>query len=143
MKTTELQIGDWVKINHNQKKVKVKAVYENLIDTTSVSPLMSDEISPIPLTPEILVLNGFELNGELPFRKEFRICFNEDTEDERYLFVEYHHKSDYVKLTYQTYTRHQNGTNGIVINHCGVHQFQHALRICDLDELADKLKLEE
>lgn len=142
MKTTELQIGDWVKIDYNSQKVKVTAVYNNWIDTSSISPLMS-KVSPIPLTPEILEKNGFELNGELPFRKEFRICFNEDTEDERHLFVEYHHKSDYVKLTYQTYTGHHNGTNGIVINHCGVHQFQHALRICGLDELADNLKLEE
>lgn len=142
MKTTELQIGDWVKIDYNSQKVKVTAVYNNWIDTSSISPLMS-KVSPIPLTPEILEKNGFELNGELPFRKEFRICFNEDTEDERHLFVEYHHKSDYVKLTYQTYTGHHNGTNGIVINHCGVHQFQHALRICGLDELADNIKLEE
>jgi len=143
MKTTELQIFDWVKINHNQKKVKVKAVYENLIETTSVSPLMGDEVSPIPLTFEILEKNGFELNGELPFRKEFRLCINKDTEDERYLFVDFHHKRDFIILTYQSYTGHDNGTNGIVINHCGVHQFQHALRICGLDELADNLKLEE
>ena len=142
MKTTELQIGDWVKIDYNSQKVKVTAVYNNWIDTSSISPLMS-KVSPIPLTPEILEKNGFELNGELPFRKEFRICFNEDTEDERHLFVEYHHKSDYVKLTYQTYTGHHNGTNGIVINHCGVHQFQHALRICGLNELADNFKVEE
>jgi hypothetical protein len=140
-------IGDYVLVKPSMMLIKVAAVHHKKVGYHAVTHKLNwvrmDLLKPIPLTSEILERNAFELNGELPFRKEFRICFNEDTEDERHLFVEYHHKSDYVKLTYQTYTGHHNGTNGIVINHCGVHQFQHALRICGLDELADNLKLEE
>lgn len=121
MKTTDLQIGDWVKIDYNNQKVKVTAVYNNWIDTSSISPLMS-KVSPIPLTPEILERNGF---------KYFEECNS---------YILLTDDLDSVVLTL-------NGLTVIFHWHnipitC-VHQLQHALRLCGLNDLADNLKLEE
>lgn len=74
------------------------------------------DIEPIPLTEEILKKNGFELH-------EFNgvMCY------ERPEFVIHHSMRDCV------------GRNNFTYNH--VHELQHALRLCGLNDLADNLKV--
>lgn len=113
MKTTELMIGNWVKINYKDKNVKVTDIHDGLIDTTSVSPLMEDEFKPIPLTGEILEKNGFKYN-DLPFFQYFE------------------------QWGLQLY----RGGNGFRIN-CGinvsliidsVHQLQQVIKLCGIEK---------
>ena len=142
MKTTELQIFDWIKINHNQKKVKVKAVYENLIEPTSVSPLMGDEVSPIPLTPEILGQNGFiHVYTESIVSKYYKHIMNEHGSTAINVYFE-EDMDVKVLVQIETNLKAVSGVNSIhncEIEH--VHTLQHAFRLCGLSELADNFKI--
>ena len=122
MRTTDLMIGDWIEINHNSRKVKVTAVFNNLIDTTSVSPIMGDEVSPIFLTHEMLRANGFEIHNEvngyiLPTSKAHAFKLSWDK-----MFCDLYWNAARIRY---------------------VHELQHALRLCGLTELADNFKVEE
>ncbi len=133
MKTIELMIGDWVMFNN---PLKVQHIYNNGYDDVvaeiieegindegeyeKIRDVPSTYCSPIPLTPEILEKNGW---------KE----------------TQYWHEYQDGKNTIQCCLSDMRGRiNGIEIGHfkCEyVHQYQHLLRLCGLDELADNFKI--
>lgn len=135
MKSNELIIGDWVKFM--DEPLKVQYVYNNGYDDIVAETMeefldedgvICEEIkdvplincSPIPLTPEILEKNGW---------KE----------------AEYWHEYQDGGNIIQCCLPDMRGRiNGIEIENfkCEyVHQYQHLLRLCGLNELADNFKI--
>ena len=127
MKVTELMIGDWVtgkkwrelpfqitRINDGGKFIYGKT------GNSTVGPVFFDELEPIPLTREILEMNGF-------------------TENYRYDDLSYIQSNGAVTGT------HINGENGEMeeMYFKYVHEVQNALRLCNLNDLADNFKLKE
>ena len=124
MKCKELMVGDLV--SHNEVPIQIIFVgngYANYEDEEGGPCQLDDKYyppEPIPLTPEILEKNGWK---ETQYWYEYR---------------------DY-KNTIQCCLPDMRGRiNGIEIEHfkCEyVHQYQHLLRLCGLDELADNFKV--
>ena len=147
MEATELMIGDWVAYDGQPNIVRQLGIYGTDRDGDDYPAvcvgkpngvgliLERNEIEPIPLTSEILVRNGFVLNRESPLLKEY-ICALGDSPDNN-LFVSIYGKSlsdnrDFVKVCYCPL-----GTSEMIdvnIQHCAVHQLQHALRLCGIDK---------
>ena len=120
-------IGDWVISNKRGKNEIVKVVSIEggtnccWLDADCFSGLAAcEDLSPISLTPEILEKNGW---------KE----------------TQYWHEYQDGKNTIQCCLPDMRGRiNGVEIENfkCEyVHQYQHLLRLCGLDELADNFKI--
>ena len=125
MKAKELMVGDWVCLKDDTKyelPLKVDGVLTNDISLESEGFLGGAEglIRPIPITPKMLVRNGW---------KE----------------AQYWHEYQDGKSMIQCCLPDMRGRiNGIEIEHfkCEyVHQYQHLLRLCGLNELADNFKI--
>ena len=125
MKVTELMIGDWVCLKDDIKcelPLKVDGVLTDDISLEGEGFLGGFDglIRPIPITPKMLVKNGW---------KE----------------AQYWHEYQDSKSMIQCCLPDMRGRiNGIEIEHfkCEyVHQYQHLLRLCGLDELADNFKV--
>ena len=133
MKPTELQIGDWVL--NEEEYIQVTDIYENSgtyylnDDATSVK-----DVSPIPLTPEILELNGFEQKHDGWLR-----CEDKANGFQNYIFIPYRHLGD-IRECEINYVNIVKANYQYVINY--VHDLQHALRLCGLNEFADNFKVE-
>ena len=117
MKAADLMIGDWVYNSYHKKNIKWN--YSEMFCPNGI-PVIGRDLKPIPLTPEILEKNGW---------KE----------------TQYWHEYQDGKNTIQCCLPDMRGIiNGIEIEHfkCEyVHQYQHLLRLCGLDELADNFKV--
>ena len=125
MKATELMIGDWVCLKDDTKyelPLKVDGVLTDDISLEGEGFLGGAEglIRSIPITPKMLVRNGW---------KE----------------TQYWHEYQDGKNTIQCCLPDMRGRiNGIEIEYfkCEyVHQYQHLLRLCGLNELADNFKV--
>ena len=112
MKATELQIGDW--ILYGDKPVKVLQLSENG---------KYSWVKPIPLTPKILEKNGFWVMKKVDNGAEEYIAYATDG-----LIFHYNRDNDYY-------------FPNTPISWKYVHQLQHALRLCGLNELADNFKI--
>ncbi len=126
MKAPELMRGD--KVAYNGNIVSINSV-ENLggliiIENENICDLVPDsELSPIPLTEEILEKNGFhegcykwcDVNGIM-----IEVCLMQDI-------------PMYVRAEWNYCFPHPYY----------VHELQHILRLCELRDLADNLKIEE
>lgn len=115
----ELQIGDLVKVA--DMTVKVTALSENTINGQPATMF-----HPIPLTIEILEASGFKYNAQA----------STDTRN-FYDFPKRNHKGFGVE-------RYVNGNSFIITDHQlmpfeYVHEFQHALRQCELKICANNL----
>ena len=146
MKANELMIGDWVCLE--DENLPIKERYFNieylaisagvswvnqgtnapigLGDGESLIPVFIDEISPIPLTPEILEKNGFikgdtmDLGDEIYCVKLFNIHYDNE---ERQFWVCNFFESEY-------------GTMEIndIFQIKYVHELQHALRLYKVEK---------
>lgn len=118
----QLMIGDWVQLINTQKtRSRIDCITPLLDNSTHIAL-----IEPIPLTEEILVANGFE--------------YREDNN-------EWWHYDDYPFSDFQIGFKDPfdmrmvvscNITN-VRVNY--VHELQHALRACKLDDLADNFEV--
>lgn len=130
MEAKELMIGDWVKILPVKDTLKeynthVKQLtYDEILDSYYVEDeyncVTLKYVEPIPLTPEILELNGFVKHTD----------YYVNNENYMYIILEKSLVCIAVEL----------GTNTFCIDY--VHELQHALRLCGLTELADNFKIE-
>lgn len=138
MNSKELMIGDWAIFNGNPLKVQAidsrdsEIVAENGIFCTEESrwAYTADKVEGIPLTPEILEKNGFGFvkssdthsvwNGWWIYKglELATCCLNRDDNWPCFINID----DSNIKCEY-------------------VHQLQHALRLCKLDELADNFKV--
>ena len=125
MKAAELMIGDLVCLKDDIKcelPLKIDGVLTDDISLEGEGFLGGAEglIRPIPLTPEILEKNGWK-----------------ETEY-------WHEYNDGNTIIQYSLSNIWGIINGIEIEHfkCEyVHQYQHLLRLCGLDELADNFKV--
>ena len=139
MKATELMIGDLVR--YHSKLIKVTSLYAKPTEYGefvsneigwSYSPntwVDGDFIEPITLTPEILEKNGFELRNGFFYHRI-------DDKPHHYDF----------KLKNGGVFASEGYTIGCGIYHLSiryVHELQHVLRLCGLNEFADNFKVEE
>lgn len=139
MKATELMIGDWVKWKDKYVQIATISgvVYSfGHIDVELVhcgSGLIErhdlKSVSSIPLTKEILEKNGFELRDGFFYHRI----------DDKPHHYDFKLKNGGV-FTSEGYTL-ECGIYHLTIR-C-VHDLQHALRLCSLNELADNFKVEE
>lgn len=120
----DLMIGDWVEYrtyNNTTHKCHI-----TLIDKGA----SYECCSPIPLTEEILKINGFKDYGEI---KEYQ--FEEDGEKYKFYLKAMYNK-DNVRDAWGT---NIGGALPSLITY--VHELQHALRLCGLEKLADDFKI--
>ena len=126
MDSRSLMIGDWVLIEDTLRRVaqltKHQVVGYHLAEGECVMHYARlCETEPIPLTPEILEKNGWK---EAQFWHEYQDGKN----------------------TIQSCLPEMRGIiNGVEIQHfkCEyVHQYQHLLRLCGLEELADEFEID-
>ena len=115
MNAADLMIGDWVSI----KPLSAYIYTRRKIKIQDFANLHKMDFVPILLTPEILEKNGFKYN-DLPYAQEW----------EKYGLSIYGENPKMINC----------GLN-IAMNVTYVHQLQHALRLCGLDELADNFKV--
>ena len=127
MKCQELQIWDWITDGHgfpmqitNVGDDYAYATFEGNEGDPWEFNDKDEQPQPIPLTPEMLVKNGW---------KE----------------TQYWHEYQDGKSTIQCCLPDMRGIiNGIEIEHFNceyVHQYQHLLRLCGLDDLANNFKI--
>lgn len=134
MKTSELQINDWV-LERDGGYAKVIGIEHMGTVDTSRGITIDMYLNPVPLTPEILVLNGLEKVPTAPHN-----YFNSDLWD---CDVIINISEDTYEDTYHVYKFTDHNDNAFVcFSLCYVHELQHVLRLCGLFELADNLKLE-
>lgn len=133
MKANELMIGDWIKLNNSPEYYKVYGI--EIMSRGDACRLKNDEyntdswcdrICPIPLTEDILKANGFKC-------RKTNAC-------PRYSLIDNIGHKLISFLRDNTGYEIQVGGNRVRLNY--VHELQHALRLCGLNELADNFKLE-
>lgn len=126
MKAEELNLGDYVIAGNCPTRVCVLRdgdYHRNIgvMSTYGIVFYLNDEIKPIPLIHELLEKNGWK---KAQFWHEYQDGGN----------------------TLQAYLPDMRGIfNGVEIQHfkCEyVHQYQHLLRLCGLNDLADNFEIE-
>ena len=130
MKANELMVGDLVCLKDDTKcelPLKVDGVLTDDISLEGEGFLGGVEglIRLIPLTSEILEKNGWEEKAPTQYRHNCCICID-ILDDSCYCVYNYFDSFPYCKIN-------------LTIHY--VHELQHALRLCGLNELADNFKL--
>lgn len=143
MKVTELMIGDyvkyqgynyiieeisaqgWIHLIHPEAKVRVNMTSDYIIDL----------LEPVPLTKEILEKNGFTQCVTAPcgyYKAPIYDMFD----------ILFHVSEDAYEDTWhvEIFIDHDDN-NFVLYNLCYVHEFQHTLRLHELNGLANNLKL--
>ena len=123
-----LMVGDWLLDKEEGLPRRVTQVTSDVLGGCAPGVILENgmdyqECEPIPLTAEILEANGFELcsNGWIVWTS---------TNDKEVAWL-------YNSLSIITCT-----TESIYLETCCyVHELQHALRLCGLNELADNFKV--
>lgn len=153
MKGTKFQIGDYVFIKslyggYHTTLIKIAAVHQKKVGYHNVSNKLNwvriGLLEPIPLTAEILEKNGFnkvpQPNCSNPYHWEFK-KYEEGTDELLYLIKAYCSLFRGMYISIDNYGDCSADYFGKQLEH--FHEFQQALRLCDLDKLADNLKMEE
>ena len=135
MKATDLMIGDWVRTGYLDYNKVQEIARDNDMQwyisfDCSAALLRAYEFEPVPLTPEILEKNGF--------------CFVKSSDRDTVWNGWWIYKG--LELGVCCLDREGNWPCCINITDSNVpceyvHQLQHTLRLCELDELADNFKL--
>ena len=128
MKADSLMIGDYVMTSRNEvikvesistKRQHRKVGYHHSGDICHIKYVRQGQIEPIPLTEEILKKNGYVENKGAWWLKSDLFTLNE-----------------FIKGGYCSSAFHEQ----VIINY--VHELQHALRLCGLNDMADNFKIE-
>ena len=142
MKLTDLSIGDLVLINNTPHRIQAIDSIDAEIQADDELYYVGedrchseDKIEGIPVTPEILEKNGFEMFKYDGWVHYYRIFGNSAIPFVLHSMIGGEMLSQEVDI-FSTST----DTNcGIEINY--VHELQHALRLCGLNEIADNFKV--
>lgn len=148
MKATELMIGDLV-LQSNGNAVKIDWIktgeYGYYDKYGKMEIACTPLLEPIPLTAEILEKNGFkvtkeskmlvltiaacyELNNEAEYPNKYWIIIDDFSDDEK------------IRMSFNIqYPKKIHQLSGLRIAY--VHELQHALRLCGLNELASNFKV--
>lgn len=131
MKANELMIGDWV--DFYKSPFADPHYYGKVICLDRYDVICN----PIPLTPEILEKNGFEISGE----------YGECVADGLFVDVpiwSYEAEDIYISWAGVELSISYNlgmPCNEIKLYQPKVHELQHALRLCGLNDLVDNFKV--
>ncbi len=128
MKTTELMRFDLV--DYNGSVAKIDCIYNDKFiiaiapfdENCKYAEVKEDEIKRIPLTDEILALNGWNRDSNGAYIKMNCLVSLDSEPFESGYFI-------------------PTGLDHIFIDY--VHEFQHLLRLCGYGNLADNFKIEE
>ena len=122
-----LQIGDWVNVFENPKQIEGVRRFRNgdeVVYYDGDNGSFIKDVTPIPLTSDILEKNGFEVSSE-----HARYYFEE--EGEKYEFV-------LRKMYFIDNPKVQNGWSFYAFNVITlvdyVHELQHALKLCKIEK---------
>lgn len=150
MKTTELNckslmIGDLV--SYNGTPIKVENIHGDCINYSPDIPYVQEEffidiadVKPIPLTSEILEKNGFDKFLGLGVF----FCKHIETQELSIMIDVLFCKDSHIVVDIEKQSFIEGTRNSL--HSCDIqslHELQHALRLCGLNELADNLKVEE
>ena len=170
MKCNELMVGDWVLINNTPHKIQAIDSIDAEIQADDElyyfeedRPHSEDKIEGIPITSEILEKNGFNsgltpLDEALIELNDFEDDFEEECDDievrpdaffkehrsytteevEIHLYSSDDLKKGHLFVDELRLNRHLDFTFQDFLY---VHELQHMLRLCDLNELANNFKL--
>lgn len=143
MKAAELMVGDLVCLKDDIKcelPLKIDGVLTNDISLEGEGFLGGAEglIRPIPITPEMLVKNGFYDRNAQWYYKRFGsyVCFD--------IAISLVYREIEVSKVCGAGTdceEEEYGSSIVFGNDICVHELQHALRLCGLNELADNFKV--
>ena len=153
IKCRDLMVGDWI-TNRNGFSMQITNVGDDYAYATfegnEGDPWefddKDDQPEPIPLTPEILEKNGFSPDTFLTaewerkvYFKEFPGCVVEPADSGKYIFG----TTKYWSKKYSDGSPIDWGTmyDSRICNLQYVHELQHALRLCGLNEIADNFKV--
>ena len=135
MKANELMIGDWVGRVFDDKRIDYRQV--DWIRTGEIGMRYQKVwaigcIEPIPLTAEILEKNGWERDID----KEWKY-------NNSHILPNYCYQWEKRNVRIEMYAGLEGFTISLIIGRrfYAVHELQHALRLCGLDELADDFKV--
>ena len=131
-------IGDWVGRVFDDKRIDYRQV--DWIRTGEIGMRYQKVwaigcIEPIPLTPEILEKNGFEMFKYDGWVHYYRIFGNSVIPFVLHSMIGGEMLSQEVDI----FSTSTNTNRGIDVNY--VHELQHALRLCGLNEIADNFKV--
>lgn len=139
MKVNELMLGDWLYqtslvLDYDQTDwIRERAFTQVNADLLYAFDTIKDELEPIPLTSKILEKNGFEYDDN-------ENCWKLIKKDDRYtlysIYVNTNRISIYNWINKEG-ERFTDACNKVNVHYKYVHQLQHALRLCGLNELAD------
>ena len=147
MTAKELMIGDLVLIKSEMKPIKVAAVHQKKIGyhvrADKLNWVRFGLLEPIPLTPELLVANGFDITETKNEFYSVTLCkiqgpkgsWFEDL-GQRVSFI-YNRHGDFV---FPMVSLNNNDHDNIMGSFKYVHQLQQAFRMLKLFDLADNIK---
>lgn len=153
MKVTDLMIGDWVTIKDENKHGKVTQLcvtqymeggeWDEELCVDDLCEKFSN-VSPVPLTQEILDANGFKL--ETKRSTKFGWVVNEAQIGDTYIVIHtcekwVHAPKKYINI-WVKWDGYVRPSDYHLMYPEYVHELQHALRICGLNEIADNFKVE-
>ena len=155
MKATELMIGDYVLVKPSMMLIKVAAVHHKKVGYHAVTHKLNwvrmDLLEPIPLTEKILERNGFKKYEE-DYHNEY-VCEKCDETSYYEIVICWKDSYDNGALDAFNHVQWDEGWKLDIVSEGSynkgwcktiyLHELQHALRLCGLDELADDFKLEE
>lgn len=143
MKAEELMIGDWVKFPIGNEKIcdlpyiEGKGICASFSASATLFPVPVEALEPIPLTPEILLKNGFEKSESNSLSETW--CWAKKSEKiyNRWVQITFYNEpingvSHLTKI--ETCSSKGDGVNRL--HSCdieSVHELQHALRLCGID----------
>ncbi|WQJ53493.1 MAG: hypothetical protein [Wendovervirus sonii] len=138
--------GDWVNINYkvdfpnidkydidakDQIQIKTDIIVDNLLYKNGFS------ISPIEITNDILIINGFEKYKDGPLTTYFRQKDNPDGTD-LYDITIY---KDEDEKKYKVHVTNNEPYVNVIKYISSVHELQTILRVCELDDIANNFKI--
>lgn len=142
MKASELMVNDLVRTNKDEiikvesistKRQHRKVGYHKPADITHIKYVRQGQLEPIPLTAIMLANNGMREDkwDEGDIQRCGGIAYREFHANEKFFYVRGHGENP---VEWKVYNNGQ-----VTVKY--VHEFQHALRLCGLNELADNFKI--
>ena len=155
MKVADLQIGDYVLAKPSMMLIKIAAVHHKKVGYHAVTHKLNwvrmDLLEPIPLTEKILERNGFKKYEE-DYHNEY-VCEKCDETSYYEIVISWKDSYDNGALDAFNHVQWDGGWKLDIVSDGSynkgwcktiyLHELQHALRLCGLNELADNLKVEE
>ena len=135
MKANELMIGDWMKFPGGTIDkivdlpfIEGKGLCASFAASATLFPFPIEKIEPIPLTPEILIRNGFECQDQGGGRIDIWTGFGPDCEGD--IEIEFNNSTPkHLKINGAFKGEYYVSSNILYI-----HQLQHALRLCGIEK---------